>query len=118
MIIDRSLFIVSENKVLCHPSSVDTISTSAGQEDHVSMGMTSATKLRSIVDIAEMSTAIELMTAAQALDFRKPLSPGRGVKQAYESIRAAVVPVTSDRAMSADIERIIELIKNGTFDSL
>jgi len=109
---------LNEAKVLAHPASIDNVPTDGGKEDHVSMGMTSATKLRSIVDIAEMSTAIELMTAAQALDFRKPLSPGRGVKQAYESIRAAVVPVTSDRAMSADIERIIELIKNGTFDSL
>ena len=80
--------------------------------------MTSATKLRGIVDVAEMVTAIELMTAAQALDFRKPLSPGRGVKQAYEAIRSAVLPVTSDRAMSADIERIIKLIKAGTFGSL
>jgi len=110
--------LLNEAKVLAHPASIDNVPTDGGKEDHVSMGMTSATKLRSIVDIAEMSTAIELMTAAQALDFRKPLSPGRGVKQAYESIRAAVVPVTSDRAMSADIERIIELIKNGTFDSL
>jgi histidine ammonia-lyase len=110
--------LLNEAKVLAHPASIDNVPTDGGKEDHVSMGMTSATKLRSIVDIAEMSTAIELMTAAQALDFRKPLSPGRGVKQAYEAIRAAVVPVTSDRAMSADIERIIELIKNGTFDSL
>jgi len=110
--------LLSEAKVLAHPASIDNVPTDGGKEDHVSMGMTSATKLRAIVDVAEMTTAIELMTAAQALDFRKPLSPGRGVKQAYEAIRSAVLPVTSDRAMSADIETIIELIKTGTFDSL
>jgi len=110
--------LLSEAKVLAHPASIDNVPTDGGKEDHVSMGMTSATKLRAIVDVAEMTTAIELMTAAQALDFRKPLSPGRGVKHAYEAIRSAVLPVTSDRAMSADIETIIELIKTGTFDSL
>ena len=110
--------LLSEAKVLAHPASIDNVPTDGGKEDHVSMGMTSATKLRAIVDVAEMATAIELMTAAQALDFRKPLSPGRGVKQAYEAIRSSVLPVTADRAMSADIEKIIALIKAGTFDSL
>ena len=110
--------LLNEAKVLAHPASIDNVPTDGGKEDHVSMGMTSATKLRAIVDVAEMATAIELMTAAQALDFRKPLSPGRGVKQAYEAIRSSVLPVTADRAMSADIEQIIALIKAGTFDSL
>ena len=110
--------LLNEAKVLAHPASIDNVPTDGGKEDHVSMGMTSATKLRAIVDVAEMTTAIELMTAAQALDFRKPLSPGRGVKQAYEAIRSSVLPVTADRAMSADIEQIIALIKAGTFDSL
>ena len=110
--------LLNEAKVLAHPASIDNVPTDGGKEDHVSMGMTSATKLRAIVDVAEMATAIELMTAAQALDFRKPLSPGRGVKQAYEAIRSSVLPVTADRAMSADIEKIIALIKAGTFDSL
>ena len=110
--------LLNEAKVLAHPACIDNVPTDGGKEDHVSMGMTSATKLRSIVDIAEMTTAIELMTAAQALDFRAPLAPGRGVKQAYEIVRAAVVPVTSDRAMSSDIEKIINLIKTGSFDLL
>ena len=113
-----ALALLSEAKVLAHPASIDNVPTDGGKEDHVSMGMTSATKLRAIVDVAEMATAIELMTAAQALDFRKPLSPGRGVKQAYEAIRSSVLPVTADRAMSTDIEKIIALIKAGTFDSL
>ncbi|HSE24009.1 MAG TPA: histidine ammonia-lyase [Pyrinomonadaceae bacterium] len=110
--------LLNEAKVLAHPASIDNVPTDGGKEDHVSMGMTSATKLRAIVDVAEMATAIELMTAAQALDFRKPLSPGRGVKQAYEAIRSSVLPVTADRAMSADIEKIIALIKAGIFDAL
>ncbi len=72
--------LLSEAKVLAHPASVDNVPTDGGKEDHVSMGMTSATKLRSVVELAEMATAIELMTAAQALDFRAPLAPGRGVE--------------------------------------
>jgi histidine ammonia-lyase len=82
------------------------------------MGMTSATKLRSIVDIAEMATAIELLTAAQALEFRLPLNPGRGVKKAYNIIRGSVPPTQSDRSMAADIEKIVELIRHDEFQEL
>ncbi|HSB27060.1 MAG TPA: histidine ammonia-lyase, partial [Pyrinomonadaceae bacterium] len=80
--------LLNEAKVLAHPACIDNVPTDGGKEDHVSMGMTSATKLRSIVSLAEMATAIELLTAAQALEFRLPLSPGRGVKQAYDIVRA------------------------------
>ena len=62
----------------------DNVPTDGGKEDHVSMGMTAAVKMRSIVDIAEMATAIELLTAAQALEFRLPLNPGQGVKKALQ----------------------------------
>jgi histidine ammonia-lyase len=110
--------LLNEAKVLAHPASVDNVPTDGGKEDHVSMGMTSATKLRSIVKIAEMATAIELMTAAQALDYRAPLTPGRGVKQAYDLVRRLVQPVIADRPMSKDIEEITNAIRRGDFASL
>jgi len=110
--------LLNEAKVLAHPASIDNVPTDGGKEDHVSMGMTAATKLRAIVDVAEMATAIELLTAAQALEFRLPLRPGRGVKQAYDIIRAGISPTNSDRSMSADIELIVELIKEDRFGKL
>jgi histidine ammonia-lyase len=102
---------------LAHPASIDNVPTDGGKEDHVSMGMTAAAKLRAIVDLAELSTAIELITAAQALEFRAPLTPGRGVKIAYEVVRKHVPPVSTDRAMSADIERIAAAIQHDEFES-
>jgi len=110
--------LLSEAKVLAHPASVDNVPTDGGKEDHVSMGMTSATKLRSIVDIAEMSTAIELLAAAQALDFRAPLKPGKGVNRAHEIIREHVKHTEADRSMASDIEKIVELIGSNSFAGL
>jgi histidine ammonia-lyase len=110
--------LLNEVKVLAHPASIDNVPTDGGKEDHVSMGMTSATKLRSIVNLAEMVTAIELMTAAQALDYRAPLAPGRGAKQAYDIVRGLVAPLTVDRAMSKDIEEITNAIRRGDFEEL
>ena len=110
--------LLNEAKVLSHPASVDNVPTDGGKEDHVSMGMTSAVKMRSIVDIAEMATAIELVTAAQALEFRLPLNPGRGVKKAYNIVRGSVPPTGSDRSMSTDIEKIVDLIKRDEFRDL
>ncbi len=110
--------LLSEAKILAHPASVDNVPTDGGKEDHVSMGMTAATKLRSIVDIAEAATAIELITAAEALEYRKPLVPGRGVAHAYEIVRAHVSPLTADRSMSGDIQKIVEAIRGREFDSL
>jgi histidine ammonia-lyase len=72
--------------------------------------MTAATKLRSIVDLAEHLTAIELITAAEGLEYRAPLQPGRGVKQAYEIIRSHVRRLTDDRALAPDIEKIVQAI--------
>ena len=109
--------LLNEAKVLAHPASIDNVPTDGGKEDHVSMGMTSAVKLRSIVKLAEMATAIELMTAAQAVEYRS-LAPGRGVKQAYEIVRKLVAPVTNDRSMSSDIEKLTAAIVRGDFDSL
>ncbi|HET7112357.1 MAG TPA: histidine ammonia-lyase [Pyrinomonadaceae bacterium] len=110
--------LLNEAKVLAHPASIDNVPTDGGKEDHVSMGMTSATKLRSVVKLAEMTTAIELMTAAQAVDYRAPLAPGRGVKQAYDIVRGLVPPLTVDRATSKDIEEITNAIRKGVFDEL
>jgi histidine ammonia-lyase len=110
--------LLSEAKIFAHPASVDNVPTDGGKEDHVSMGMTAATKLRSIVDIAELATAIELITAAEALEYRKPLAPGRGVKAAYDVVRTRVSPLLTDRSMSGDIQTIAEAVREGEFDSL
>lgn len=80
------------------------------------MGMTAATKLRSIVENAEYVIAIELLAAAQGLEFRLPLLPGRGVRRAYEIVRASVLPLTQDRALSPDIQKIAEVIRRGEFE--
>jgi histidine ammonia-lyase len=98
--------LLNEAKVLAHPASIDNVPTDGGKEDHVSMGMTAATKLREIVKLAELATAIELMAAAQALEYHAPLAPGAGVKQAYAIVRQLVAPLTQDRSMSSDIEKI------------
>ena len=110
--------LLNEAKVLAHPASIDNVPTDGGKEDHVSMGMTSATKLRSIVKLTEMTTAIELMAAAQGLEHHAPLAPGRGVKQAYEIVRKFVPPLKEDRSMSADIERLSRAIERGDFEFL
>jgi len=110
--------LLNEAKVLAHPSSIDNIPTDGGKEDHVSMGMTGAVKLRKIVELAEHTTAIELICAAEGLEYRAPLQPGHGAKKAYEIIRRRVVRLTADRAMSSDIESIVQATRDGEFDSL
>jgi histidine ammonia-lyase len=109
--------LLNEAKILAHPASIDNVPTDGGKEDHVSMGMTAATKLRALVNLAEITTAIELITAAEALEFRKPLAPGRGVKAAYEVVRAHVTPLTADRSMSREIEGLAQAIRNDEFAS-
>lgn len=110
--------LLNEAKVLAHPASIDNVPTDGGKEDHVSMGMTSATKLRSIVENAELVTAIELITAAEGLEYRAPLVPGRGVKNAYDIVRSYVAPLSADRSMSGDIQKIAAAVRLGKFDSL
>ena len=110
--------LLSEARVLAHPVSIDNVPTDGGKEDHVSMGMTAATKLRSIVEGAEHVTAIELITAAEGLEYRAPLQPGRGVKRAYEIVRAHIPRLTSDRPLAPDIRKIVAAIRGGEFDSL
>jgi histidine ammonia-lyase len=105
--------LVSENKVLCHPASVDSIPTSLGQEDHVSMGSISALKLLEVFENVRRILAIELFTAAQALDYRKPLRPGRGVEIAHQHIRSAVPHREEDAILHGDLSRCLELLRDG-----
>jgi histidine ammonia-lyase len=105
--------LVSENKVLAHPACVDSIPTSANKEDHVSMGTIAARKCREIVDNTESVIAIELLCAAQALDLFTNLRPGEGTLSAYKAIRESVSHLSVDRVLSADIEAVRELMRNG-----
>jgi histidine ammonia-lyase len=109
-----SASLVSENKVLCHPASVDSIPSSAGKEDHVSMGSVSAKKLREVVKNVRASLAIEVMTAGAGVDQRKPLQPSRGVMAALASLRERVPPMTGDRPLYVDIAATQELLASRT----
>src|SRR2546426_3796452 len=109
--------LLSEAKVLAHPASIDNLPTSGGKEDHVSMGMTSALKLRSIVDLAENLLAIELLAGAEALEHRRPLKAGAGVERAFAVLRSMAPPLTQDRSLSGDIARVAAAIRRGEFDS-
>ncbi len=108
--------LLNESKVLSHPASVDSVPTSGGKEDHVSMGMTAALKLEQIVGNAEHLLAIELMSAAQGLDYRKPLRPARALEAAQAVVREIVSPLTSDRELSSDIAALTAAIRAGRFD--
>src|SRR5436190_5137062 len=108
--------LVSEARVLAYPARSDNITTSGGKADHGSMGMTSALKLRTIVDLAENLLAIELLTAAEGLQHRRPLKAGAGVEQAFAVVREIAPPLTHDRALSGDIARVAEAIRRGDFD--
>jgi histidine ammonia-lyase len=109
--------LLNEARVLAHPASIDNVSTSGGKEDHVSMGMTCALKLRSIVDLAENVIAIEMLAAAQGLEYRRPLKAGVGVERAFAILRKIARPLTGDRPLSGDIARVAETIRRGDFDS-
>lgn len=110
--------LLSEAKVLAHPASIDNVPTDGGKEDHVSMGMTGAVKLRTIVELTELIVALELIAAAEGLEYRAPLQPGRGVQQAYEIVRRHVARLTADRAMSGEVESVATAIRAGEFDSV
>ncbi len=109
--------LVSENKILCHPASVDTIPSSAGKEDHVSMGSIASRKTAQVVVHVRQVLAIEALVAAQGLDLRRPLSPGRGVAAAHRAIRAVVPRLTQDRPLYVDIERCVGLLAEGALRS-
>ena len=106
--------LVSENKVLSHPATVDSISVSADQEDHVAMTPIAVRKLTEILKNVGAVLAIEMMAAAQAFDFRKPLKPGRGTRVAYDVIRQHVTHLEDDRILYPDINKIAELVRNST----
>ena len=105
--------LVNDNKGLAWPSSVDSIPTSAGQEDHVSMGMTSANNLPRVLDNVEGALACELLGALTATDFRRPLKSGRGTAAAFEVARERIAPWTDDRPPAPDITAARELIRSG-----
>src|SRR5262249_23370008 len=110
--------LVNEIKILAHPASIDSIPTSAGMEDFVSMGATAAIKLQQALDLAHRVVAIELLCAAQGLDFRKPLKPGRGALAAHEAVRGIVPHLDEDRPPSPDIEALADAIRDGLLDGL
>jgi len=105
--------LVSENKVLAHPASVDSITTSGNKEDYVSMGMTAALKLRRVIDNTRYVLAIEAMAAAQALDFVVPLTTGKRGQKACAAIRSVSPKLEHDRVMYQDFERIADVIASG-----
>lgn len=107
--------LLGEMRVLAHPASVDSVSTSAAKEDHVSMGMAAARKLRRMVECMEYVLAIEMMVAAQALEFHRPLAPGAGVRLAFERVRSRVAALEGDRVLTADLEGLREAIRAGEF---
>ncbi len=102
--------LVSENKVLCHPASVDSIPTSANKEDHVSMGTIAARKALEVVSNVETILAIELTAACQGLEFLKPLKPAKALIPVYEKVRENIQPWDKDRYMADDIEKARDLI--------
>jgi histidine ammonia-lyase len=108
---------LNEAKVLAHPASADSVPTSGGKEDHVSMGMTSALKFRQVVENAERLLAIELLCAAQALEYRAPLKPARQVADALALVRQVVRPLGEDRVLSTDIEALAGAVRTARFDT-
>ena len=105
--------LVSENKILAHPASVDSITTSGNKEDFVSMGMTASLKLKRIIENARNAMAIEAMAAAQALDFVAPLKTGRRGLEAYAAIRSVCATMDKDRVMYQDFARLSQLLASG-----
>jgi histidine ammonia-lyase len=105
--------LVSENKSLAHPASVDSIPTSANQEDHVSMGTIAARKARDVVANAERVLAIEFLCAAEAMEHRRPLRSARPVEAAHAEIRSRVKPLVADRLLATDIAAVAELMASG-----
>jgi histidine ammonia-lyase len=105
--------LVSENKVLSHPAGVDSIPTSAGQEDHVSMGNASGLKAWQVLANAERVLAIELLAGVQGVEFLAPLQPGVGVRGAREVVRSISPRLRDDRQLSGDIEAVAEAVRKG-----
>src|SRR3989442_7463916 len=105
--------LVSENKVLCHPASVDSIPTSAGQEDHVSMGNAAGLKAWQVLANTERALAIELLAGAQGVEFLAPLEPGIGVRATREFVRTLSPRLQDDRPLAGDIEAAARATRDG-----
>ena len=107
--------LVSENKTLCYPASADSIPTSLGQEDHVSMGSISGRKLNRVLDNLEYILAIELLSACQAIEFRRPLKSSAVLEFAHGHVRRYVAFAEEDRIFANDINRITNIIRDFSF---
>jgi histidine ammonia-lyase len=108
--------LINECQVLAHPSSTGSIPTDGGKEDHVSMGMTGAIKLRQIVEHAERIVAIELMCAAQALEFRRPLRSSPPLERVHDAVRSVVPRLEQDRVLATDIDALAASVRSGAFN--
>ena len=107
--------LVTENKTLCFPASADSIPTSLGQEDHVSMGSISGRKLKRVLDNLEYILAIELLTACQAIEFRRPLKSSELLEFAHDHVREFVSFAEEDRIFADDVEQIKKIISDFSF---
>ncbi|MDX1468539.1 MAG: aromatic amino acid lyase, partial [Acidimicrobiia bacterium] len=105
--------LVSENKVLAHPASVDSVPTSGSQEDHVSMGWGAGIKLLTVIENVAHVLAVEILCAVQGIEHRRPLRPAEGTSRLVERVRTEVPPMTGDRSPSGEIEAIADLIISG-----
>jgi histidine ammonia-lyase len=110
--------LLAEMRVLAHPVSVDSVTTSAGQEDHVSMGLTAARKAGQAVACLERVLATELLCAAQGIEFRRPLKAGAGVEAAHARVRERVDALAEDRVLGPDLDVLTELVRAGAFVGL
>lgn len=107
--------LVTENKTLCFPASADSIPTSLGQEDHVSMGSISGRKLNKVLDNLENILAIELLSACQAIEFRRPLKSSELLEFAHDYVRDFVSFASEDRIFADDINKVAGIIKDFSF---
>jgi histidine ammonia-lyase len=107
--------LVTDLRLRAQPASTDNVPTDANKEDHVSMGVAAALKVREAVSLLETIAALELLCAAQALEFLAPLLPGRGVAIAYGIVRDRVEPLEQDRVLAPDIGRLERLVREGAF---
>jgi histidine ammonia-lyase len=110
--------LTSECKVLSHPASVDSIPTSGNKEDHVSMGMGAALKLKKVIENLRNVLAIEFLCAAQGVDFLAPLRPGRGAQKAYQLVRSVSAKVTRDRSLASEIQKVAALVDRKEFSRI
>jgi len=109
--------LINECQVFAAPASTGSIPTDGGKEDHVSMGMTGSLKLRNIVDNLERIVAIELMCAAQAIEFRRPLRSSPQLEGVHDAVRAVVPRLEQDRVLSPDIDALAAAVKGGAFNA-